>query len=243
MTIGTGGEAGRGRARDRFARMHDEIRRRICLLDYAPGTRLSEEVLAAEFGVSRTPLRRVFARLEGEGLLQSVHGVGTFVTDIDVAQLGQTYRLRLELAELTGRLDPAAPAPALMGRLRACLPRAEALRAAPDPRAFAELNMEFFLARLQLTGNAPLREISERLYFRTTRIWLNSVFAAGIDLPAEIAIFADEITEVLRALEVGDLAAAALIQRAHVSTSFARMRRAAPPAAGAADDPAAPPAT
>ena len=76
-----------GSARDRFERMHDEIRRRICLLDYAPGTRLSEETLAAEFGTSRTPLRRVLARLESEGLLQSVHGVGTFVTDVDLTEL------------------------------------------------------------------------------------------------------------------------------------------------------------
>jgi len=224
-------EPGGGRARDRFARMHDEIRRRICLLDYAPGTRLSEEVLAAEFGVSRTPLRRVFARLEGEGLLRSVHGVGTFVTDIDVAQLGQTYRLRLELAVLGGRLDPLPPAPALMDRLRAAAPRAAALRAAPDPRAFAELNMDFFLARLELTGNLPLRDIAARLYFHTTRIWLKTVFASDIDLRAEVEIFAHETDDVLRALELGDLAAAALIQRAHVSMSFERMRRAAGPAA------------
>ena len=35
-------------ARDRFERIHDVIRMRICLLDYAPGERLSEEALAAE---------------------------------------------------------------------------------------------------------------------------------------------------------------------------------------------------
>lgn len=226
MNIEPGGETGGGRARDRFARMHDELRWRICLLDYGPGTRLSEEVLAAEFGVSRTPLRRVFARLEGEGLLQSVHGVGTFVTDSDVAQLGQTYRLRLELAVLTGQLDTLPPSAILLDRLRACLPRALALRDAPEPRAFAELNMDFFLARLQLTGNAPLREISERLYLRTTRIWLKTVFASRIDLQAEVTVFVREIEDVLLALEVGDLPAAALIQRAHISLSFARMRRA-----------------
>lgn len=229
MTIEAGGEAGRVRARDRFARMHDAIRRRICLLDYAPGTRLSEERLAAEFGVSRTPLRRVCARLEGEGLLHSVHGVGTFVTDIDGAQLGQTYRLRLELADLGGRLDPLLPSPALLERFRAFLPRVEALGAAAEPRAFAELNMDFFLARLQLTGNLPLREISERLYFRTTRFWLKTVFASGIDLGAEVEIFAREVRDVLSAVELGDLAAAALIQRAHISMSLERMRRAARP--------------
>ena len=59
-------------ARDRFERLHAELRDRICLLEYAPGTRLSEEALAAEFGVSRTPLRRVLGRLE-RGCLHWAH--------------------------------------------------------------------------------------------------------------------------------------------------------------------------
>ena len=98
-------------ARDRFDRMHKVLRNRICVLDYPPGTRLSEEDLAAEFGTSRTPLRRVLVRLEGEGLLQSVHGVGTFVTDVDIEALEQTYQLRMELAELLGVLGPNPPHP------------------------------------------------------------------------------------------------------------------------------------
>ena len=51
---------------DRRANLHQVLRQRICLLDYAPGTRLSETDLAQEFGTSRTPLRRALARLEDE---------------------------------------------------------------------------------------------------------------------------------------------------------------------------------
>ena len=69
-------------ARERFERIYGIIRDRICLLEYAPGMRLGEEDLAKEFGVSRTPIRRVLSRLETEGLLESRHGVGTFVTTI-----------------------------------------------------------------------------------------------------------------------------------------------------------------
>ena len=77
-------------ARDRFEKMYTVLRNRICLLDYPPGTRLAEEDLAAEFGTSRTPLRRVLVRLESEGLLQAVHGVGTFVTDVEIEEVEQT---------------------------------------------------------------------------------------------------------------------------------------------------------
>lgn len=210
-------------ARDRFERIHDDIRMRICLLDYAPGERLSEEALAAEFGISRTPLRRVLARLESEGLLHSVHGVGTFVTDVEIEELAQTYQLRLELAELTGRLEPVAPDAALWSEFRALSAQSKALIKDPDPKRFAQINVDFFLCLLRLTANEPLREISARLYFQTTRIWLKSVFASRIDLSDEVYVFDREIDDILRALEVGDLLSAALIQRAHISMSFHRM--------------------
>src|SRR3546814_3282527 len=86
--------------------MRDEIRERICLLTYPPGTRLSEAALAAEFGVSRTPIRRVLAHLEAGGLVESRHGVGTVVTTIDLPRLREIYALRMRLAELIGELAP-----------------------------------------------------------------------------------------------------------------------------------------
>jgi DNA-binding GntR family transcriptional regulator len=210
-------------ARDRFERLHAELRSRICLLDYPPGMRLSEQTLAEEFGVSRTPLRRVLVRLEGEGLLQSVQGVGTFVTDVEIEEMEQTYRLRLELAELTGRLDPVQPDAALWSEFLELAARSHALIGDPDPRHFAQINMDFFLALLRLTENEPLRDISERLYFRTARIWLKSIKASTIDMSEEAIVFNREVDDILTALKVGDLHAASLIQRAHISMSFNRM--------------------
>ncbi|WP_310620696.1 GntR family transcriptional regulator [Flexibacterium corallicola] len=211
-------------ARDRFDRMYYEIRDRICLLDYSPGTRLSETELAEEFGVSRTPLRRVLVRLESDGLLQSVHGVGTFVTDVDITELEQTYLLRMELAELSGKLSPASPKQTMVEELNALSLRSKQLLKSPNAREFSILIMEFFLALLQLTENIPLREVSEQLYMQTTRIWLKSLFASVIDLGDEVAIFNRELDDILTALKLGDLQAVSLIQKAHISMSFTRMR-------------------
>lgn len=211
-------------ARDRFEILHREIRNRICLLDYAPGARLSEAELADEFGVSRTPLRRVLARLEDEGLVRSAQGVGTFVTDVNIEELAQTYQLRMELAQLTGKLSPKQPDDTLMAHFSALSLRSKTLIETPDPRAFAQLNLDFFLALLELTDNGPLRRICERLYIRTTRIWLKSFFASVIDLNEEILVFDREIDDIVAAVKLGDLQAAALIQRAHISMSYTRMR-------------------
>jgi len=211
-----------GSARERFERIYRSLRERIVLLDYPPGERLSEEVLAEEFGVSRTPIRRVLARLESEGLVRSLHGVGTLVTDVDRTELFQVYRLRMELAELIGRLDPAPPGEGGLVRFRDLLARCDGLVDKPDPREFARINMEFFHALTALTVNEPLREISERLYYRTTRIWLTSI--SHMNLPQEMRFFRREVADIVAAVEIGDLEAVGHIRRSHISMSFTRLR-------------------
>ena len=209
--------------RRKFEVMYQELRTRICLLDYVPGQRLSEERLADEFGVSRTPLRRVLGRLESEGLLRSVQSVGTIVTDVDIGELGQTYQLRMELAELIGRLSPATVTPELTDRFRDLLRQCDDLAGKPDSRRFAQINMDFLHVLLDLTENEPLRQISELLYYKTTRIWIKSI--GLMDLAEEIKIFRRELADALAAVEIGDLEAVGHIRRSHISMSFTRLRR------------------
>jgi len=209
-------------ARQRFQRLYEALRDRICLLDYPPGVRLKEEALAAEFGISRTPLRRVLGRLEAEGLVQSVQGVGTMVTDVDIDALAQVYELRMALSELIGRLSPVAPDAETLDIFRTLNARGVALTAEPDPRVFARLNMDFFQTLMRLTGSEPFRSISARLYYQTSRIWLKSI--PHMDLAEEVAIFSREMADVLAAVELGDLGAAGHIRRSHISMSFTRLK-------------------
>ena len=210
-------------SRERFERIYKAIRDRICLLEYQPGERLGEEELAREFQVSRTPIRRVLSRLESEGLLESRHGVGTFVTDVDIDALAQVFQLRMELAELIGKLDPIPRSEADLARVRSLLARCDELLKAPDAKVYARINMDFFQELSATMGNAPLREISERLYYLTTRIWLKAV--PHLNLRDEIVVFRREVADVLAAMEVGDLEAVGHIRRSHISMSVKRMKR------------------
>ena len=72
----------------------------------------------------------MLARLEAEGLIGSVHGVGTIVTDVDVEALAQVYHLRMELAPLLGKLDPIPRTPADLDRIRAMIAECDAHRRA-----------------------------------------------------------------------------------------------------------------
>jgi DNA-binding GntR family transcriptional regulator len=210
-------------ARERFERIYLILRDRICLLEYAPGSHLSEEELAQEFEISRTPVRRVLARLESEGLVQSVHGVGTIVTDVDVEELQQVYHLRLELALLIGKLSPIPRTADDLDRIRALIDRCDAALSKPDQRAFLRLNMDFFYELTAMTGNQPLREISERLYFQVARVVLKMMPQLG--LVEEFTAFRREMEEVLAAAEIGDWDSIGHIRRAHISMSFLRMMR------------------
>lgn len=76
------------------------IKRRILDLSLAPGEVLSEQRLAAEFGLSRTPVREAFKRLENEGLVDVVPQQGTFVSPIrrELVMDAQFARAALECA-------------------------------------------------------------------------------------------------------------------------------------------------
>src|SRR5690606_487390 len=94
------------------------------------------------------------------------------------------------------------------------------------------LNMEFFHLFTQLTANEPLRAISERLYYQTTRIWLKTAsrLAAYEDMLLNaIHVFQREMTDIVAAIECGNLLAAGHIRRAHIAMGFARLYAAAHP--------------
>ncbi len=83
--------------------------------------------------------------------------------------------------------------------------------------------MEFFAEISAMTGNQPLREISERLYFQTSRIVLKLM--PHLNLAEEFAAFRREMEDILAAMEIGDLESVGHIRRSHISMSFKRMMR------------------
>ncbi|MFJ9517922.1 GntR family transcriptional regulator [Kitasatospora sp. NPDC101801] len=56
--------------------IRDELMERLTRGEFAAGTDVNEAVLAAELGVSRTPLREALITLAGEGVLESSQGRG-----------------------------------------------------------------------------------------------------------------------------------------------------------------------
>ncbi len=216
-------EVAKSASQRRSEGMCQALRERICLLHYPPGHRLSEEQLAREFKVSRTPVRHALAQLEIEKLIDRRHGAGTFVTRLDLDALEQVIRFRMRLAELIGDLDPLPPGAEHVEALRACGRRLQAIVDEPDLHAFARINLDYFLTVTSLIGNPSLRDVSERLFYQTARMWI--VGLPELDWRAMVAKVIREIDEVKHAMELGDMHAVGLICRNYISMNLMLLLR------------------
>ena len=201
--------------------IYEQLRERICLLQYPPGAVLSENTLATEFGVSRTPVRSALQRLEFEGLVSSMPGVGTIVASVDLKFLKEVYALRMKLAELVGDLARSRVPQTTIGRLRELLQRCRQMDGQYDPEAIARLYNDFHDEMLNVIGNKPLREISNQLYYQTARIWLQIL--PDLDWHKEVDVTCQEIAEVIEALEREDMQAVARVRRDYMSSFLSRM--------------------
>lgn len=82
--------------------VHTELRRRILTLTTPPGAPISENDIAADLGVSRTPVREALILLGDEGLVEVYPQVGTFASLVDIERVRDAQFLResVEVASL-----------------------------------------------------------------------------------------------------------------------------------------------
>jgi DNA-binding GntR family transcriptional regulator len=131
------------RYRQAAPQLYELLRDQIVSLTQPPGTALVRSELAAQYGVSQTPVRDALMRLEEEGLVDVIPQAGTRVSKIDLVKASQAHFLRrsieLEMVrELAVRSDPA-----LMTNLRGALTRQAGHLAAQDFEAFSTADQEF----------------------------------------------------------------------------------------------------
>lgn len=218
---GNGGSEG---FRSNALLIYEMMRQRIATRAYPPGAWLKEQELAAEFGVSRTPVRQALQQLETEGLVDIRNGVGIRVTEIDDAALDQIYLLRLELVSLIGR---AAPRPLSAGDLEAVRDVGRRIkgmlddRDAPDIAEFSRLCEVFHNLVNKVIGSPMLKHFIEVLYHQADRYWYG--WMARTDPRREIEFLYNEVQETVRALEVNDFDAVGHVRRNHISMMLARM--------------------
>ena len=175
-----------------------ELRERICLLDIAPGARLTEEGLAREFGVSRTPIRQVLDRLEFERLIEQERGSGARVAVLDSKELRDVWAVRLKVAELVGDFIAVPAPPEVVARLRRIRAELDEVQRDRDIRRLGVLYNRFHEVFLGLMKNRTLQWMHDVLYHQTAREWLQLL--PEMDLDAELDVMRDEIDGTIEAM-------------------------------------------
>ena len=75
-------------------KVYEDLKDMILTFKLKPGEAIGEVDIAQKFGVSRTPVRDAFKRLEADGLIEVKSHIGTYVTLIDVNQISDAIFIR-----------------------------------------------------------------------------------------------------------------------------------------------------
>jgi DNA-binding GntR family transcriptional regulator len=182
--------------------------------EIAPGTRLDEQRLAAQFGVSRTPVREALAQLRAAGLVSSRPHAGSTVQPIEQARVSSVCEAVIELESLCARLAAVRLSVLELGRLSALHEACAVAHAAADTDGYAQSNRNFHTVIIAGTHNADLVDCVEMCRLRIAP-YQRLPFALSARRVAAQA----EHAQVLSALQrrAPDEAAAAM--RAHLSAA------------------------
>ena len=192
-------------------RAYLELRDRIVTLRLPPGTVLREDELMADLGIGRTPLREAVKRLALENFLAVQPRRGTYVTEVDAAEIIHITEVRAELegyaAELAARrMDAAARRAA-----ESLLEQIERLGRGDDQEALMRLDERIHGFIWAASGNPYLLDTLERYFSLSLRIWY-----VVLDRVPGLGHSVHDQADLLRALVDRDAQRARTLMREHV---------------------------
>jgi DNA-binding GntR family transcriptional regulator len=189
------------------------LRNAIAAMDIYRGRaeiRLDERRLAADFGISRTPVREAMAQLEREGFVRSVPRRGVYVVRKTKREVIEMITAWAALESMAARLITQSAAHDRIAALRRMFATFEngELRAHLDE--YSEVNIEFHQAIIRMSGNSVLISLAENLFTHMRMIRRKTI---GEKDRADRSI-RDHI-HIIEALEARDTARAEQLVRDH----------------------------
>ena len=189
--------------------VYENLKRQLVRRELGPGEKVSLHELAADLGVSRSPVHHALTRLVSEGLLSVKSRRGYYVNPLTAAALVEGYDVRRALELQAAEAAVGKVARSGLERFR------ELLGSTADAVSHEEwdaANAAFHEHQVDLARNALLsrfyRELSVNLMMQVIR---GGRLEAGSYLATEHGAIVD-------AFEASDLAAAQTAIRSHIET-------------------------
>jgi DNA-binding GntR family transcriptional regulator len=191
----------------------------------APGVRVTQEEIAEQLAVSRSPVLQALRLLKKDGFIQDAPGRGVQVAPLDTEWIAKIYEVR-------GALDSLAARLAALRRARiapAILDNGRRIAQGKDVAAMIDADMAFHNAIYEASGN-DLIAASAHLHW----VHLRRVMGAVLQTSSQRSTVWQEHQAIADAIAAGDGGAAAALIDEHTtrakSNLTARMREALAPA-------------
>ena len=196
-----------------YQEVAERLRQQIFTRALKPGCWIDEMKLAAEFGISRTPLREALKVLATEGLVTMKLRRGAYVTEVSREDVVQVYHLLGVLESDAAATVAVHATPAQRAELATLHARLEKQVRQRD--AFFATNEAFHLTLLQMAGNRwALQTVQDlRKVMKLNRH--HSLFKRG-----RLAQSLAEHRALMRAIEAHDAAAAAQLMKLHFDSGL-----------------------
>lgn len=151
-------------------RVYNILQAAIISGELRPGIRVRDQELAAQLGVSRTPVREALQRLEDEGLVETIPGALTRVAPLDSRAAREAFPVVAALHALATRLTVGRLADddlAAMQKANDTLAKALEMG---DTSLAIEADDDFHGAIVKALGNSELQGALERVMPKVRRL-------------------------------------------------------------------------
>jgi len=200
-------------------RAYEYAKDRILDGRFPGGELISEGEVAADVGLSRTPVREAFLRLESEGLLRLYPKRGALVVPISAADVENVMEVRL-LVERFAIDQIIERGLDLSDRLQHALALQQRIAAQGDEEEFVDADRDFHRIFVEATGNAILLQLHDSMRDRQSRMGLA---ALGQQPDRKAQILSEHLT-LVEAVNAGDRGEADAAIGEHLARTLSLLR-------------------
>lgn len=194
--------------------IYDKLKERIISGVYQPGMRLIASDLAAEFNISRMPVREALTRLGSTGLVELVPYKGAIVNELTVEDYVEIFSIRSVLEGLAARLACPNLTEEDLAQMRAANEEIHNMIAEDDVE-FQQVNRTFHATIWERTKSDRLKTLLSDLYSEASQY--RQMVVIHSERLEEIH---SEHQQLLDALEQGDALLAEQIIREHYENTL-----------------------
>lgn len=187
------------------------LRERIIRNDLEPGARISESEIAANYAVSRQPVREAFIKLAEDGLVEIRPQRGTFVCKISIPAVMDARFVREAIEADIVKVLAANPDDALERELRSQLDEQQRV-AGRDSVRFIALDERFHRSLAEAAGKSHAWNVLENVKVQMDRVR----HLATKRFPMEALV--EQHRAIVDAIAAGDVRAAESAMRNHLRT-------------------------